>query len=109
VLLHLVSAQEEDVGHVYETVRTELAAYGGGLDEKPEVLALSQVDTIDAETRMEKLAALKEASGKTPLVLSAATSEGTETVLRALMEVVLAARKAENPEVDDPRWQKDAT
>jgi GTP-binding protein len=106
VLLHLVSAQEDDVGHVYETVRTELSAYGGGLDEKPEILALSQADTIDADTRKEKVAALKKASGKTPLVLSAATSEGTETVLRALMEVVLAARKAENPEVDDPRWQK---
>ncbi|GHD17830.1 GTPase ObgE [Tianweitania populi] len=106
VLLHLVSAQEEDVAYTYETVRNELEAYGGGLDEKQEVLALSQADTIDGETRKEKIKALNKASGKTPLVLSAATNEGTETVLRALMEVVQAARKQEEPEVEDPRWQK---
>ena len=109
VLLHLVSAQEEHVGEVYNTVRTELEAYGGGLDEKIEVLALSQADTLDADARKAKLAALKKASGKTPLVLSSATGEGTEAVLRALMEIVLAARKLEQPEVEDPRWQTEAS
>ena len=45
VLLHLVSAQEESPGKAYKTVRAELAAYGGGLAEKPEIVALSQADT----------------------------------------------------------------
>jgi GTP-binding protein len=40
VLLHLVSAQEENVGKAYKTVRGELEAYGAGLAEKPEILAL---------------------------------------------------------------------
>ena len=31
MLLHLVSAQEEDVGKAYKTVKHELEAYGGGL------------------------------------------------------------------------------
>ncbi|HEV7416879.1 GTPase ObgE [Tianweitania sediminis] len=109
VLLHLVSAQEENAAQTYKTVRAELEAYGHGLEEKPEVLALSQADTIDAETRKKKVAALKRASGKTPLVLSAATGEGTESVLRALMEVVQAARAEEEPVVEDPRWQTGAT
>ena len=42
VLLHLVSAQEENPGKAYKTVRAELEAYGDGLDEKPEIVALSQ-------------------------------------------------------------------
>jgi GTP-binding protein len=42
VLLHLVSAQEENVGKAYKTVRGELEAYGAGLAEKPEILALSR-------------------------------------------------------------------
>jgi GTP-binding protein len=108
VLLHLVSAQEESVGKVYKTVRAELEAYGNGLDEKPEVLALSQADTIDADSRKKKIAALKRASGKAPLILSSATGEGTEAVLRALMDVVQRAKAESEPVVEDPRWQKGA-
>src|SRR5947207_6484232 len=48
VLLHLVSAQEEHPDKAYKTVRGELAAYGHGLAEKPEIVALSQVDMLDA-------------------------------------------------------------
>ena len=54
VLLHLVSAQEENPGKAYKTVRGELDAYGNGLADKPEIVALSQVDTIDADTRKKK-------------------------------------------------------
>ena len=54
VLLHLVSAQEESPAKAYKTVRAELAAYGDGLADKPEILALSQVDTLDAATRQEE-------------------------------------------------------
>ncbi|MGN6304911.1 MAG: GTPase ObgE [Mesorhizobium sp.] len=105
VLLHLVSAQEESPGKAYKTVRGELEAYGHGLAEKPEIVALSQVDTLDADARKKKLAALKRACGGTPLALSAVTSEGVEAVLRALIAVVEAARTGETP-VQDDRWVK---
>src|ERR687898_2004174 len=71
VLLHLVSAQEESPSKAYKTVRTELEAYGGGLADKAEIVALSQADTLDADARKKKLAALKRASGQTPFVMSA--------------------------------------
>ena len=105
VLLHLVSAQEENPGKAYKTVRGELEAYGHGLAEKPEIVALSQVDTLDGEARKKKLAALKRACGGTPLALSAVTGEGVEAVLRALISVVEAARTGETP-VRDDRWVK---
>jgi len=95
VLLHLVSAQEENPGKVYKTVRRELEAYGGGLAEKPEIVALSQVDTVDADARKKKAASLKRAAGRAPLLLSAVTREGVETVLRALMAEIEAARQAD--------------
>ena len=41
VLLHLVSAQEENPGKAYKTVRAELEAYGNGLTDKAEIVALS--------------------------------------------------------------------
>ncbi|MGS1094401.1 GTPase ObgE [Aquamicrobium terrae] len=107
VLLHLVSAQEEHPGKVYKTVRGELEAYGHGLADKPEVVALSQVDTLDADERKKKLAALKRAAGTTPLLLSAVTGEGVEAVLRALMAVVEETRAEAAPsgnDIDD-RWK----
>ncbi len=106
VLLHLVSAQEENVGKAYKTVRGEIEAYGQGLSEKPEIVALSQADVLDEAGRKKKLAALKRAAGKTPLLLSAATGEGVEAALRAVMEEVEAARAEARPALSQPaRWE----
>ena len=105
VILHLVSAREEHPGKAYKTIRQELEAYGHGLAEKPEVLALSQVDTIDAAERKKKTAALKRAAGIQPLMLSSATREGVEEVLRRLMTVIEETRAGDAPVAADERWQ----
>ncbi|HEV2506476.1 MAG TPA: GTPase ObgE [Mesorhizobium sp.] len=105
VLLHLVSAQEENPGKAYKTVRKELEAYGNGLEDKVEIVALSQVDTLDDDARKKKLASLKRAAGRTPLLVSAVTGEGVEAVLRALMTVVAEARGAV-PAKAETRWER---
>ncbi|AZO27351.1 GTP-binding protein [Mesorhizobium shonense] len=105
VLLHLVSALEENPGKAYKTVRAELEAYGHGLAEKTEIVALSQVDILDAEARKKKAASLKRAAGRAPMLLSAVTGEGVEAVQRALMAVVAEARDAV-PAPVDTRWQQ---
>ncbi|MER2535260.1 MAG: GTPase ObgE [Rhizobiaceae bacterium] len=92
VLLHLVSGQEESPGKAYKTVRAELEAYGKGLADKPEIVALSQVDTLDAEARKKKVQSLRRAAGRAPLLLSAVSGEGVETALRALMSEIEAAQ-----------------
>ena len=85
VLLHLVDANNEDVGEAYRIVRDELDAYGEGLTDKAEVIALNKSDTLDAEL-MEALSdELEEASGVRPLPLSGATGEGLEAVLDLLL------------------------
>lgn len=107
VLFHLVSAREEDPAAAYRTVRAELQSYGHGLAEKPEIVALSQIDTADPEERDAKLEALKAACGTMPLALSAATHEGTEEVLRRLYRHVRNMRgDAEELETDGQRWRK---
>ncbi|QPC85900.1 GTPase ObgE [Mesorhizobium sp. NBSH29] len=107
VLLHLVSAQEENPGLAYKTVRAELAAYGHGLEDKAEIVALSQADTLDPDSRKKKLAALKKAAGRAPLVLSAVSREGVEDVLRALIGIVEQSR-GERPVTvkSESRWEK---
>ena len=97
VLLHLVSAQEEDVAACYRTVRAELDAYGHGLADKPEILALSQADTLDADARAAKAKALQKAAGTAPLVLSAVSGEGMTEALRALADIVAEADRTAAP------------
>ncbi len=99
------SAQEEDVAKAYKTVRKELKAYGGELTDKPEIVALSQVDTIDDETREAKLAALKKACKKTPLAISGVSREGLDVALRKLALEISISKQDEIEVKPDPRWQ----
>ena len=56
VLLHLVDAAGEDPVEAWRVVRGELEAYGAGLEDKPEVVALSRSDLLDAKD-LAKIAA----------------------------------------------------
>ena len=106
VLLHLVDGTSEEPGQAYETVRGELEAYGAGLAEKPEIVALSKADALDEETLAERVADLAEAAGRTPLVISSASGLGVEDVLGQLADVIGAAKVEEKAEAEpEPAWR----
>lgn len=105
VLLHLVSATEDDVAQAYRVVRGELEAYGAGLDEKPEIVVLSKTDTLSAVETKKLLKALGKASGSTPLTMSAVSRHGIEAVLRSLLATVDRKKQEENPAPADNRWR----
>ena len=88
VLLHLVDGAIEHAGVAYKIVRAELDAYGEGLNEKPEVVALSKADALTPEQLKRQSALLKRAAKTTPLVVSAATGLGVSDVLRALLRII---------------------
>jgi GTP-binding protein len=101
VLLHLVDANNEDVAETYRTVRDELDAYGEGLVDKAEVLALNKADTLDEEL-IEALAGELEAeAGVRPFPLSGVTGAGVEAVLDALLEHLGPAKA---PAEEDQIW-----
>jgi GTP-binding protein len=99
VLLHLVDANTEHAGKAYKTVRRELEAYGHGLAEKHEIVALSKIDSVDAETLKQQAMRLKRAAKRTPLRLSAATNDGLTEALRAILKEIDAA----NAEIAAPK------
>lgn len=107
VLLHLVSAQEGDVAGAYRTVRKEVEAYGHDLSDKIEILALSQCDLLMEDEREEKLSELEAISGTKPMILSSATREGVDLVLRALATQVYNLREAAlvSDDGDEDRWR----
>ena len=104
ILLHLVDANNEDVATAYRTVRDELEAYGAGLDEKVELVALNKADTIDEELAEALSAELAEASGARVFVVSGATGAGVEAILDAIVaELGTIAREAVSDD-DTPGW-----
>jgi len=107
VLLHLVDGTGEHAGEAYKTVRRELEAYGHGLAEKPEIVALSKADALTPEMLKEQIARLKRAVKKTPLVLSSASGHGIPEALHALLTVIDSARteKGETPQPAESAWQ----
>jgi GTP-binding protein len=98
VLLHLVDANSEDVAETYRIVRDELEAYGAGLEDKPEVVALNKSDTLDDELLDALSDELEAECGRRPLRVSGATGEGTEAVLDSILQHLGSEAKAQEQE-----------
>ena len=102
VLLHLVDASLPGPVDQWRVVREELGAYGNGLDEKPEILALSKCDLVTPQALAAKKRALEKASGQPVYCISAATRMGADAVLDRLMEI--AGRAEAMKATDDRQW-----
>jgi GTP-binding protein len=105
VLLHLVDAAGEDPVTAWQTVREELGRYGAGLDEKPEVVALSRIDIADSKKVERARKALIKAGAAEPLAISAATGKGVDAVLDLILERLgPEAEKNEPEDGTNPAW-----
>jgi GTP-binding protein len=94
VLLHLVDGTLESPSRAYRTVREELDAYGAGLAEKPEIVALNKIDAVEPRALAARQRALAKAAGRKVLLVSCATGKGVDAVLRALWSVIAEAKAA---------------
>jgi len=110
-MLHLVDGTQDDPVEAWRTVRSELEAYGAGLDDKPEIVALSKTDALTPETVEDRAAALEAACGHPVLRLSSASGDGIREALFAIWEQIKLARSAEakaaiipDPDADEG-WQ----
>jgi len=99
VLLHLVDGTGEALGEAYRTIRGELAAYGHGLADKPELVALNKADALTPEDMEAKRAELAAAAGKEVFALSGVTGLGVPEILRRL-KAEIAARPREDDAAD---------
>jgi GTP-binding protein len=93
VMLHLVDGAAGDVVRAWRTVREELAAYGGGLAEKPELIGLNKTDAMTPRETSARAAALRKASGRPVMLLSGVTGQGVPEMLRALQNIIHDARQ----------------
>ncbi|MCK5750319.1 MAG: GTPase ObgE [Oricola sp.] len=96
-LLHLVDGTQDDFAAAYRTVRHELEAYGEGLGEKQEIVALNKIDALTDEDIEERKAALAEASGAEVHAISGASGAGLPPLLNKLMALAAASRAIHAP------------
>jgi len=91
-LIHLIDGTQDDVAGAWRTIRAELEAYGEGLAEKAEILALNKIDALTPELRRQKAAELEAVAGRTPLLVSGVSGEGVAELLRAAWAEVRRTR-----------------
>ncbi|MDJ0639283.1 MAG: GTPase ObgE [Paracoccaceae bacterium] len=104
MLLHLVDGTSEDVAGDWQTIITELEAYGGALADKPRLTVLNKIDALDEDERAERRAALEAVAGNV-FMMSGVSREGLVEVLRAVRRQVEARRKSEAPAEEARPWQ----
>ncbi|WP_147124752.1 GTPase ObgE [Shimia ponticola] len=105
-LLHIVDGTSETLAEDYQTIITELEAYGGDLADKPRITALNKIDALLPEEQDEAVAVLEKASGGRVYKMSGVSNENVQTVLRSLRAQIVA-RDAEEAAADeeDDGWR----
>ncbi len=103
VLIHLIDINGTDPAEALHIIQDELEAYGGGLDEKPRLIALNKIDLVDTELVSAFRAELRAAGAKRVFPISGATGRGMGALLDAVLQHLPAATATERPsgEVED--------
>jgi GTP-binding protein len=94
LLVHVIDSSEDDADERWRTIDAELAAYGAGLDERPQIVVLNKIDL------RPELPEFGSEDGRVlrVLQLSAATGAGLDELRKALFELV--PQEEESP--DEP-------
>ena len=98
LFLHVIEAHE-DVEERFHAIDRELAAYGAGLAERPQIVVLNKADLLEGAPAFE----VEDGRVLAVLPTSAATGEGIEELRRALFALVpeRAPALAGDPELAD--------
>lgn len=97
VLVHVIDMTRDDPLEDMRLINAELAAFGHGLAEKPQLIAMNKVDVPDARAQIELLTESDaiEGLGEPRFAISAATRESTDDLARRTLQVLREAIEAE--------------
>jgi len=104
VLIHLIdisgSGPGQDPAEALRIVEEELEAYGGGLEDKPRLVALNKLDLADRELAEGFAQELREAGAEKIFAVSGATGQGVSELLDAVLSFLPAATSTETKGVE---------
>jgi len=84
LLLHVIDSSEDDADERWQTIDAELAAYGAGLDERPQVVVLNKTDLRPEPPLFD----VEDDRIVRVVRVSAATGAGIDDLKRSLFELV---------------------
>ncbi len=101
LLLHLVDVTQPDPVAAYQTIQAELQAYGRGLAERPQILALNKTDALPADSSLPQELAdqLRLLSDDPIFVISAVAGIGLEPMLQAIWRQLELAAPVDLPQM----------
>ncbi len=103
VLLHVIDSTQNDIVEAYNVIRNELAEYGSGLAEKPEIIALNKCDALGPELAADQAQTLEKAIGKKVYQISGVSGEGVKDVVYEL-DRVIQSTKVTDESFDENRY-----
>lgn len=86
LLLHMIDATAEDPIANYQMIQQELQAYGRGLPERPQVIALNKVDAVDTETLDNLEMQLNQLTQVPVFQISAVAQIGLDVMLQKIWQ-----------------------
>ena len=94
--LHVIDINAENLKKEYETIRNELKLYDEKLMNKPEVVALTKIDTLDEKTVQKICKKFEKAIGKKVYAISSVAKNGLFDCLIDINQYINRRRKIEN-------------
>lgn len=88
VLLHLVDLTVSDPIKDYQTIQQELEAYGRGLPERPQIIALNKLDAADEEIMKALISKLTQLTSDPIFTISAVTRIGLDPLLQTIWDTL---------------------
>jgi GTP-binding protein len=86
LLLHLIDATADDPIANYQIIQQELQAYGRGLAERPQILALNKVDAVEPETVDALATQLSQLTQVPVFKISAVAQIGLDSLLQKIWQ-----------------------
>ena len=86
LLVHVVDAARPEPLEDIATIDVELAAYGHGLADRPQLVALNKIDLAEARAAVPALESTLSARGIASVAVSAAAREGVGDLLREIFD-----------------------
>ncbi len=105
LLIHVLDGsgglEERDPLAAFDTINGELAAYGAGIAEKPQIVAINKMDLTETQEKFPALRDTLTARGYTVLPIAAATGQGVRDLMRAVRQVLVELPVPEDEPVEE--------
>ncbi len=112
LLLHLVDLNSEDPLVDFEIIQGELLAYGHSLVDRPQIIGLNKIDSVDEQTQAEIAQQFEAITNHPVFLISAVAGQGCDRLLQRLWYEVGILKENEGEEIDPnvrPVYQPEST